>query len=282
MNNIVFSFCLTCALLAHQLPHALADDAQQKALKQAYEAYQAGSYLTAFEKALDLAEKDNPQAMVLIAQLYQSGLGVKPDKDKAQKWYSYAAKFDEPEALFQLGLIALDYEKDKKNALMYFQKSADLGHLDGAYNTALLMLEADSQIYNKDAALDYFQKSADKDHAPSQHALAIIYQEGTITPQDQAKAATYMGKAALNNMSEAQIEYALMLLEGKGVEKDEGAAFLWLEKAATKEHPVAYSLLAQLTLKGLGTKIDREKAADLYAKAKAKGVTNQWLENRLK
>jgi TPR repeat protein len=222
--------------------------------------------------------------MILIARLFQNGLGVEKDQGKARQWYELAARQNEPEALFQLGLISLEEqdEEAEQRALAFFQKSAEQGHKDGAYNAALLHLKPDSRLYNKDEALKLLEEGASRDHGASQHALAIVYQEGTLLPPSPVKAAEWMGKAALNGLSEAQIEYALMLLKGTGLPKDESAAFLWLQKASDSNHPVAHSLLAQMYMKGLGTAVDEAKAKELYQKAKAMDVNNPWLENRVR
>ena len=59
----------------------------------AYGAYQRGQYVTAFREATKRIEADRKDvaAMTLLGELYNQGLGIKPDPVKAADWYRLAA-----------------------------------------------------------------------------------------------------------------------------------------------------------------------------------------------
>ncbi len=76
----------------------------------AYGAYQRGQYVTAFREATKRIEA-NPKdaaAMTLLGELYNQGLGVPQNPNKAAEWYKVAAAQNDPAAMSSLGLMALD------------------------------------------------------------------------------------------------------------------------------------------------------------------------------
>ena len=64
----------------------------------AYGAYQRGQYVTAFREATKRIEADRKDAaaMTLLGELYNQGLGIRPDPAKAADWYRLAAAQGEP------------------------------------------------------------------------------------------------------------------------------------------------------------------------------------------
>jgi TPR repeat protein len=70
----------------------------------AFGAYQRGHFLTALKEANELAAKNDPQAMTLLAELYANGLGVGRDDAKAAQWYQRAADLGDPQAMFALAI----------------------------------------------------------------------------------------------------------------------------------------------------------------------------------
>ena len=71
----------------------------------AYGAFQRGYYLTALAEATKRAEKNDPQAMTLIAEIYAQGLGVGRDDAKAAEWFKLAAAHGDRDAMFALAVF---------------------------------------------------------------------------------------------------------------------------------------------------------------------------------
>ena len=49
-----------------------------------------------------------PEAQVNLGHMYNEGLGVNVDYEQALYWYTLASESDQPEAIFNLGLLYLD------------------------------------------------------------------------------------------------------------------------------------------------------------------------------
>jgi len=57
----------------------------------ALEAFEREDYQSAFELSLPYASAGNPDAQVMVACAYQTGLGVERDVLAAERWYRKAA-----------------------------------------------------------------------------------------------------------------------------------------------------------------------------------------------
>ncbi|HET7093821.1 MAG TPA: tetratricopeptide repeat protein, partial [Thermomicrobiales bacterium] len=110
----------------------------------AYGAFQRGYYLTALSLALPRAEKADPAAQTLIAEIYAKGLGVAENVATASSWYSLAAKNGDRMAAFELGLLYLNGDgvpKNKQRAAELFKEAADKGYPPAEYNLALMHVD---------------------------------------------------------------------------------------------------------------------------------------------
>ena len=149
----------------------------------AYGAFQRGYYLTALALALPRAEKADPAAQTLIAEIYAKGLGVATNVAQASSWYALAAKNGDRLAAFELGLLYLNGSGVPKNR----QRAAEL-----------------------------FKQSADRGYPPAQYNLALLHVEGADASPSLSDAATLLKEAADSGLAEAQYDYGSMLMEGAG------------------------------------------------------------------
>lgn len=91
-----------------------------------------------FKQALDgwttAAQGGDPVAMVEIANMYNTGLGVDRDPAAALVWARKAAELDHPEAWATLGDMYLagdGVKKDMRTAADWYQKASDSGNEHG-------------------------------------------------------------------------------------------------------------------------------------------------------
>jgi hypothetical protein len=71
---------------------ALAGQALAVPQPDAESAYAQGDYVTAYRLLLPLAEQGSVRAQEQIAEMYEKGMGVPQDADKARQWYRRAAE----------------------------------------------------------------------------------------------------------------------------------------------------------------------------------------------
>lgn len=89
------------------------------------------------KKAIELfkqaSELNYPFAKLALGSCLFLGNGVEPDINEAEKWFVEAAKSNDPELIYTIGLIYLDNDFSdsfKKKGIEYLEKAANLGSED--------------------------------------------------------------------------------------------------------------------------------------------------------
>ena len=75
------------------------------------------NYRKAFPYLLEAAERGDVHCCNLVGYCLNLGLGVEQDHEQALQWYKKVAKYDHPEALFNLALI---YENVKPKGKSHY------------------------------------------------------------------------------------------------------------------------------------------------------------------
>lgn len=250
----------------------------------AYGAFQRGYYLTALALALPRAEKADPAAQTLIAEIYAKGLGVAENVARASSWYALAAKNGDRMASFELGLLYLNGDgvpKNRARAAELFKQAADKGYPPAEYNLALLHVEgADASPSLTDAA-SLMKSAADAGLPEAQYDYGTMLIAGAGVAPDPKEGARQIGLAAQQGLIEAEIDYATLLYLGKDVPKDLHGAVGWYERAANAGNPVAQNRYAKLLAAGEGVDLDLKQAAMWRALARRQGLTDPVLDKLL-
>ncbi|MCC2097668.1 MAG: SEL1-like repeat protein [Hyphomicrobiales bacterium] len=257
----------------------------------AYSAFQRGYFITAFKEATKRIEAntpDAPAAMTLIGELYRDGLGFHEDPAEAARWYALAAKRGDAQAAFAMGRAYLSgrgVKQDPKKAREFFEQAA-AKHVGAAlYNLGIMAMEPrkdkTGEIVNYREAAGYFQKAVEQGDLDAAYALALLYRSGRGVPRNDIKAAELLKHAADQHHLIAETEYAIVLFNGKGVKKDEAAAAKYFERAAWRNSPVAQNRLARMYAAGRGVKRDIMQAMKWHIIARASGLKDKWLDDKL-
>ncbi|SFF08000.1 Uncharacterized protein, contains caspase domain [Sulfitobacter brevis] len=99
------------------------------------------------EEAADLLQRaaadGSVEAQFELAQLYERGLGVVQDSDRAMELYRAAAEQEYPPALNDLGFLysqgGLNIGPDQARSLVYFERAAEAGHPHALFRYAALI-----------------------------------------------------------------------------------------------------------------------------------------------
>ena len=115
--------------------------------------------------------------------LYEYGVGVKRDYERAVKLYQRAAEQQYPPAILSLGICYRDgrgVQQDFKQAFNYFLKAARLGDANAMFNLACYYRDEKKGKTNYVKALKWFIKSFEK-NGDLCAALQIgkLYEEGS-------------------------------------------------------------------------------------------------------
>ncbi len=79
-------------------------------------------------------------------------------------------------------------------AIAIWKKRAEQGHVDAAYNLAVIHQHADGVAYDAGQALRWYRYAAERGDKVSRLKLGLMYQNGEGVPADQAKAHDWFTK----------------------------------------------------------------------------------------
>ncbi|RMH20748.1 MAG: hypothetical protein D6698_03610, partial [Gammaproteobacteria bacterium] len=271
----------------------------------ASQAMNQGNYGQVKTLITPLAKSGIPWAQMLLAQLYEQGLGIPKDSTQALSWLKKAAAANYPEAQFKLGMYYLDHLHELPDArrqaedlfatiaessqklrrqLFYSSKAA---YIKGDYEKAFILADPAARFGDSDAqfligvmfdkgqgvpvyqpeAIKWYLKAAKQDHGMAQLYLAIKYDRGDGVSRDEKESFAWYLKAARHDLLQAMVRLSDFYAQGLGTEKDPAQSIVWLKKAAEKGSAEAMKKMAYHYANGLGVKQSRYNAADWYYRA---------------
>ena len=153
-----------------------------------------------------LWDKGFTSAAYYLGRVYQDGLGVLPDDEKAEKW---------------------------------FRRSADTGNVHSLYVLGNLLQEQG----RLSEAVTWYERACESGSQYAQYFLGKMYLLGNGVPKDVSKAIQLLTSSANQGNQYAQYVLGKLCLQGKEVEKNPEAAAYWLTRSAVQGNAPAQFLL---------------------------------------
>lgn len=122
-------------------------------------------------------EQNNPEAQVMLGELYAAGNLVEKDLNKAKTLVNLAIAQEYVPAIYQMGEIARQ-ENDLAAAKDWFTKAADMHYVPADVALAKLYLQENSPMYNVQTGFLKMLKAAQNGSVEAQQALAVMYKKG--------------------------------------------------------------------------------------------------------
>jgi TPR repeat protein len=195
-----------------------------------------------FKKATEHGKSSGLSWMGFISE---NGLGGDRDLKAAYEWYVRGIEFQDEDSLFGLGMLYLDGQAVKANAVEA-QRLLQLAEKRFMYLSILGI-----GVYNANGEIDF------SENRPSSE----VEQDLIMATRERAE----------HGDVEAAFNLGLAYSGGYGVEKDYIKAFNWFQRAALKQYSPAQFNLAQLYLRGWGVTKDLNKSADMFKHASDNG-----------
>jgi enhanced entry protein EnhC len=170
--------------------------------RSAFQYYYQGKYADALPMISELANKNNPKALYLLAEMNLFGYGMKKNIEDGFKYMQQAAKLRNLNAQMYLGAYYLNHEKNIKEALIWLKKAADQGNPKAQMFTALCYLNGLDVRKNLDLAKQYVIKAAQNGIPMAQFLLAKIFLKSRHAV-DKKMGKIWMLKAAKNHYADA-------------------------------------------------------------------------------
>ena len=219
-----------------------------------YAEFKMGHYAAAKRIWEALDERNFSEAGFDLGILYEDGLGVTRDIDRALAYYRRSAMLGSPKAMFRLGVLywlgAPGVPIQRDEGRRFLSMSAAAGDTDAQRYLAAENSTADvnDPVLRADQALagghadEYIailKTSAEAGLARAQTRLAWSYEEGKGVERNLALAAEWFSKAAQGGDGEAMYALAVMYSTGTGQTKDSDQAEQWLKRSAAAGYPDA-------------------------------------------
>ncbi|MCQ2914952.1 MAG: sel1 repeat family protein [Alphaproteobacteria bacterium] len=181
-------------------------------LQEALDALKEEDYTFAIKEFNRLiSTENNEEARYQLALLYEQGIGLEENKDKALNMFKQAAQNGNEKAALKLGnayYTGKGLEKNYADAINWYMKAAQKGNYAAQYNLGLMLEEGTGVKKNIIKAFDFYKKSADQGYEPAQYALGKMYLTGSGTPQDFMAAVKWHKLAADQGDFQAQMDLA--------------------------------------------------------------------------
>ncbi|MDX2346925.1 MAG: tetratricopeptide repeat protein [Legionella sp.] len=232
----------------------------------------------------------DPTAQFALGQLYQHGVSVEKDNEKAVEYYMQAIAQQDLRAEYTLGLFYLNGEEngtpDYEQALGWFNDAAFKGNPDSQYVLGYLFENGqkgpDGKWLiepNQKRAMDMYALAAFNQSPEGEYRLAEMLvrdKTGSLSVQEQQKQHVLMKRlyqdAASKGIKEAVLPLAFFDAMDKSKEKQAHALEVAKNEAKSGNDKAAL-LYGMLLDRGIGSAPDRSEAVYWYKKAKANPVS---------
>ena len=252
------------------------------------------------------AKEGNVLAVYEIGNVYQRGIGVEIDPDKANYYYEKALhgfenicehrmKSDIPQEeksvpylQYRIGKMyyhGTGTEKDYTKAFEYLKESADQQNIYASYITGNMYYNGEEVEANKEMAFHYYNKAIKetkrgKSNPYAHYKVAQMYEKGESVEKDEEEAeihykiAYQMFEKMEKETPDANTEYKLgmMNLKGKGVEENIEKAEEYLKQSSENGNTYAQYQYAKILI-DKGDDENAKKAVEMLRKSALKKNT---------
>jgi hypothetical protein len=153
-------------------------------LEKAHAAIKNGQYIECYNGVCRVAERGHPQAQNILGQLYEKGIGVEKNADKAVLYYEKAANQGLAEAQMRLGVMLRNGEgvaRDPKRARKWLTKAAHQNIGEAQYQLGQMYLHGEVSEPNLEAANVWLRRAASNGVHEAEQAVEGLPQVGAVS-----------------------------------------------------------------------------------------------------
>ena len=220
------------------------------------------------------AEQGDPRAMLMVANIYQQGMGVQQNYSKVLEWSQKAAFSGDAEGYLRLGHcheVGMGTAVDMEKAVKAYEVAVSMNNPLAQHKMASMLLTGRGVPKDIAKGLELLQKASDNNNFLASNELGFIFFQGLFgQKQDFARAKALFLKSAEQGNLEGVKNYAIMLKDGLGQKADPAGALRWFligQKGGLQGNDLQ-EILDGLKAKLKPEEIDKaEKAADNFIRA---------------
>lgn len=183
------------AIAVLSMAHSASADDYDRGL----DAFKKKNYAEAIALWTPLAENGHAGAQYNLARMYDRGVGVAENDEKATMWYARAAELGFSPAVLQLGMNYIEGEgvaQDIDRGLGLLRQAAADGNAEAEYQLGMLYRDGDDIHKDYAEAMKWYLTAAAQGHSEAQYMIGFMYGSGYGVPQDFVMAYFYYTLAA--------------------------------------------------------------------------------------
>ncbi|KAI8885312.1 HCP-like protein, partial [Backusella circina FSU 941] len=216
-----------------------------------------------------VAEHGDTEVQFKVGFGYEHSVS-EPNYVEAYNWYSLAAKSSHREAMYRLGLL---YEKglgifqDYQKANQLYYQASQLENGDALCQLANAYHHGKGVKVDPIKSIEYYTLAAEFGNPKYQCELRRLYEKGELVHKNLLKALKWYTKAYLQGYNNTNDPCQNIVME-----KDYSRAFKCLKKAADKNHTGAMIQLGIMYHCSYGVDQDNEKSEEYFDDAASKDI----------
>jgi TPR repeat protein len=206
---------------------------------------------------------DLTDAAVVLATLYEAGVGVREDLSLARDYYIQAAESGSNYAKYRLSRLRESSPQliDADAALSFAKEASEANYAPGLYGLARLVEIGSGTRSDLVHARELYERSAEMGFGPAASYLAAALESGIWGLRDQVRSVHFAVLGASLGMANSAQLLGRAYEDGAGVEKDHTLATAWYTRAAEGGDGIAaLRLVMAYSIGGLGVECDMKKA----------------------
>ena len=215
-----------------------------------------GDYKSTIECLLDSDNKEDPRALCVLAELYENGIGVDADKEKALQLYEKAMKSSFGPAFYKAALLYLEDEENKDNEKKAFEilKKGVLCEDEKTPYNDFYLAKCYMSGYGtkKDSylAFHYFNMAREGGVGEASYCLGGCYLFGIECEKDVSKAIDLIYESALSGITDAYYDLYDIYWKGEVIKPNKDIALYFLCSGIDKNNPKCHIAYAYINLNG--------------------------------
>ena len=179
------------------------------------------------------AREEHPKSQSLLAQMYEFGIGVPKNNEKAKKLHMQAAENGIPESQYFIGSAYnsgdFGFPQNTETAIEWFEKAAEAEIELAQYELGkIYSISSDKKIVKM--AIFWYQEAANNGHQMSGFDLGVVFCHHDDLITDLELAAKWILFSAQLGYKLAQKKISIMYEKGLGLKKDSKQAKYWAKK----------------------------------------------------
>ena len=244
----------------------------EEAFRRGLMAQLSGDFVALTKEMAPLAEKNYSRAQARMGWIYERGLGVPQDFEKAFAWYEKATLNGAKDAPAHIGLMyELGYgvQQDYAKAAEYYKRSIEMGGSLGYARMGFLHETGKGVQFDRLKAEEYYEKAIAEGSYHAMTLMGLLYQKGHGgLDRDEKKAVALYQQSIDHGEPLAMARLGEMYNQGLGgLPVDHEKAIALLRESARYKIPAAYAHLGRMYEEGWATQQDYTEAKRLYEQA---------------